>query len=321
MTDMCYYDAISIDDGAANADRKVGTMTYRIGSFNCLNFGLGADKDIAAMAKIIKDERFDIVALQEVKGSAALNRLLRSGLLSGYDGLADDGYVNDYAFLWNTTRVCLAHTEEAKVSRTYQPRIYKQYRVDRKSGQKDLIRDPYFARFFPVGGGAPFIEIRIINTHIRFSKGQEEALGAVAMRKNEFDVLTKAIYAKEADKRYGNNRPAYTVLLGDYNLNMRGSGAGSPYLEECFELSDAGNVKRILTTQGELTTLKSPESEQPNGYSANYDHFTYDAERFGGVSVTCGRVDSVGQYCEGDFKRHREKISDHVPVLMKIDLK
>lgn len=292
-----------------------------------MNFGLGASKDIDTIAKIIKEERFDIVALQEVKGNSALNRLLSTSLLSGYSGVADDGYVNDYAFLWNTSRVCLAHTEEANVSRTYQPRIYKQYRVDRKSGQKDLVRDPYFARFFPIGGGAPFIEIRIINTHIRYSKGQSGnaedslSLGAIAMRKNEFDVLTKAIYAKEADKRYGNNRPAYTILLGDYNLNIRSSGAGSPYLEECFEISDAGNIKRILTTQCELTTLKNPEGEQASGYSSNYDHFTYDAERFDGVSVKCSRVDSVGQYCGGDFKRHRWKISDHVPVLMKLDLK
>lgn len=301
-------------------------MSYRIGSFNCLSFGAGANKDEVTIAEIIKKEQFDIVALQEVKGNYVLReRILKH--LPGYAGIADDGYVNDYAFLWNTSRVCLAHTEDSNISRTYQPRIYKQYRVDRKSGQKDLVRDPYFARFFPIGGSAPFIEIRVINTHIRYSKGQNSStedslnLGAIAMRKNEFDVLTKAIYAKEADKRYGNKRPAYTILLGDYNLNVRSSGAGSPYLEEYFEINDAGNIKRILTTQCELTTLKNPENEQTPGYSSNYDHFTYDAERFDGVSVMCGRVDSVDKYCGGDFKMHREKISDHVPVLMKLDLK
>ena len=143
---------------------------YRIGSFNCLNFGMGSSKDVQKFAELILSKPcFDIVALQEIKGQYALDRILNR-LPPYWKGIADDT-VNDYAFLWNTNRVTLATSEDEK-NRMYHPRIYKQYKIDRKTGQTDLIREPYYARFFPCGGAAPFIEIRIINTHIRFSKGK-----------------------------------------------------------------------------------------------------------------------------------------------------
>jgi len=41
-------------------------MSYRIGSFNCLNFGLGYDKDFQVFADIIYNENLDVIALQEI---------------------------------------------------------------------------------------------------------------------------------------------------------------------------------------------------------------------------------------------------------------
>lgn len=300
---------------------------YKIGSFNCLNFGMGASKDIHKFADIILKEHFDIIALQEIKGQNALNRIL--ALLPAYwEGVADsDCNVNDYAFLWNVRRFELSNAYEMGISRRYAPRIYKQYRIDRKSGQRDLIREPFYARFFPTGGAAPYIEIRLINTHIRFSKGKEmdeDTPGAIAMRRNEYDVLTKAIYAKEADKRYGNNRPAYTILLGDYNLNLPSSAAKAPYLIESFEIEDGQNTKIITTVQNGLSTLtKSTENEEKeNGiFANNYDHFTYDAKRFGNIIISCKQINTVEKYCDGDKEQHAKDISDHIPVEMNISLK
>lgn len=333
-------------------------MGYRIGSFNCLNFGKNeTKKDAQLFADIIERECFDIIALQEIKNQGALKRLLQA-LSSNWTGEFDNNpRVNDYAFIWNRNRVALATYEEPGIRREYAPRIYNQYRVDRKIGQKDLVRNPYYARFFPVGGCAPFIELRIINTHIRFSKKEKEkAAGegksAVLMRKNEFDVLTKAIYAKEADKRYGNNRPAYTILLGDYNLNLLASGAKSPYLLESFEIVDGQSTKIITTIQTELTTLKKSNTQQQNEqedsaesddddsaenndssfenilgpcenadpFSSNFDHFTFDANRFTGVSLSCSRINTVEKYCDGDYVKHRDNISDHVPVVLDLSL-
>jgi len=288
---------------------------------------MGASKDISIFANMLLKEEFDIVALQEIKGTLALNRIL-SALPSYWKGVADDSpYVNDYAFIWNTECFMLANSEETGTLRTYTPRIYKQYKVDRKSSQKDLIREPFYARFFPVGGAAPYIEIRLINAHIRFSKGSQEtdsseqSIGAVMMRKNEYDVLTKAIYAKEADKRYGNNRPAYTILLGDYNLNLKESGAGSPYLVESFEIVDGRDKKRIKTIQSELSTLKKPDEKADEHFANNYDHFSYDECRYSGLEIKSYRIDTVQKYCDGDYEKHLKSVSDHVPVAMEVELR
>lgn len=209
-------------------------MGYRIGSFNCLNFGMATTKDVDTFVDIISQEGFDIIALQEINGPNALKRILSRLNPNKWQGQAAyEGSRNDYAFIWNKKRIALARTRNGN-----NPYIYKNYSIDRKAGQEDLIRDPYFARFIPIGGGAPRIEIRIINAHIRYSKGKpddssdENTLSAIKKRMNEFDILTKSIYAKESDNRYGNHRPSYTILLGDYNLNKKESNLGSPYSKE-----------------------------------------------------------------------------------------
>lgn len=307
-------------------------MSYRIGSLNCLNFGQGSDKDVEIFSNIIYNERFDIVALQEIKSQYALERILNR-LPPQWTGKADnDGRVSDYAFIWNSNRIKLAEKKtKYGTTQTIDPHIYKKYRIDKEIGQKKLIREPYFARFFPTGICAPFIEIRIINTHIRFSKGSSDdssddnSLGAIAMRRNEFNILVKSIYAKESDERTGDNRPVYTILLGDYNLNKKDSEAGSPYLiEEVVEIRDNNTViKKIETDQIELTTLKRPAETEPQnyGFSNNYDHFTYDTVRFDSVTPNCKRIDAVNSYCDGDFERYRKRVSDHVPIVMDLDLK
>ncbi len=299
---------------------------YKIGSFNCLNFGMTSSKDVQIFADIITHEKFDIIALQEIIGQNALNRIL-ARLPSYWTGVADNTNVNDYAFIWNTRRFTLANTSEAGLSRVYEPRIYKQYRIDRKNGQMNLVREPFFARFFPVGGAAPYIEIRLINAHIRFSKGvnsDNDSLSAIAMRKNEFDVLTKAIYAKEADKRYGNNRPAYTILLGDYNLNNPSSSAKSPYLLESFTIADGNNVKSITTIQSELSTLKSStqsDTESMEYFANNYDHFTYDKNRFSDVIISGRRINTIEKFFDGDYEKHKQNVSDHVPVILDLKIR
>lgn len=305
-------------------------MEYRIGSFNCQKFAYAQKKNVDIFAKIIEDEKFDIVALQEITRKEALLTILNA-LNHGGDKWrgAIDTKVNEYAFIWNKDRVGLAESPTANGNRRYDPRIYQQYHLDKSRGQIDLINEPFFARFVPTHKAPLFIEIRILNAHIRFGKHVSDEsnaimdLGQIRMRKNEFDVLTHTIYKKEADKRYGNNRPAYTIILGDYNLNMRSSQASSPFLEEEFIISETGMVdKRITTVQNELTTLKqnSDPAETTNGYSSNYDHFTYDAERFQGIGMNAQRVDSVGKYCKGDFEKHRKEVSDHVPIVLKMKI-
>lgn len=296
-------------------------MSYKIGSFNCLNFARNSDKDIEAFAEIIRNEQFDIIALQEIKGIQALNRILALLPNNQWEGTADY-IINDYAFVWNRKKIRLAESEN-DTSKVYQPRIYRQYKVDRKEGQMRLIRDPYFARFFPTGPVAPYIELRIINCHIRFNKSDNSLydISTAQMRKNELDVLIKSIYAKESDKRYGNYRPAYTILLGDYNLNCRASSAGFPYLQEIIEVKDGIIEKKICTQQIQLTTLKNQLEEADNPFVSNYDHFSYDLKRFDSVSIQFRRIEAVEEYYNSDYKEYKKNVSDHVPIEMNLNLK
>ena len=55
-------------------------MAYKIGSFNMFKFSFQSDseirKDFTKLSRIIRDNRFDIIALQEVFSPNALARLL-----------------------------------------------------------------------------------------------------------------------------------------------------------------------------------------------------------------------------------------------------
>jgi len=318
-------------------------MSIAIGSFNMYKYRAfesneESRKDVMRIAEIIHDAQFDIVALQEVFNEAAVNNLVRA-LGMGWRGswasppsissIAAEGY----GFIWNTRRFQLANYDGVE----RKPVIFNQYRLDTGRGEKPLIRNPYYGRFCPMFLDMRF-EIRLINAHILFSKASDEydeslksEPTALEMRRNEFRVLASALYPKLSDRIYGNNCPAYTVLLGDYNLNLRQSEAIGSYLTsrvepECIMVYDGQSVKEIITVQDELTTLKKPsagetssESNNLSCWSNNYDHFTYDRIRFEGISVRASRVNSL-LFCK-DFREHRKVISDHVPIKLEIDLR
>ena len=317
-------------------------MAYKIGSFNMFKFSFQSDseirKDFTVLSRIIRDNRFDIIALQEVFSPNALGRLLEYLGRFEWDGVWDSPTsfssiaAEGYGFIWNKRRMRLAVTTQPDgTTKTFRPHIYNQYRVDRRLGQTQLIRNPYYARFEPLDGS--FCEIRLINTHIMFSKGNSPRgltsqlmdIGAVTMRKREFDILTQALYNSISDKRYGNNRPAYTIILGDYNLNLRSSGATGAFLNEIVLVQDRGQIKRLITVQDKLTTLKADKSENRESGSSfwanNYDHFTYDMDRFSTVSALPSRIDTVKEYCNNDYELHRRTVSDHVPIALNISLK
>ena len=314
-------------------------MAYKIGSFNMFKFSFQSDseirKDFTVLSRIIRDNRFDIIALQEVFSPNALGRLLDYLGRFEWDGVWDSPTsfssiaAEGYGFIWNKRRMRLAVTTQPDgTTKTFRPHIYNQYRVDKRLGQTQLIRNPYYARFEPLDGS--FCEIRLINTHIIFSKGnslnQLLDIGAVVMRKREFDVLTQALYNTIADKRYGNNRPAYTIILGDYNLNLRTSGATGAFLNEIVTVQDRGQIKRLITVQDKLTTLKANNAGSQDNYgfsywANNYDHFTYDMDRFSSISAVSSRINTVKDYCNDDYELHRKTVSDHVPIALKLNLK
>lgn len=269
-------------------------MGYRIGSFNCKKFShISKSKDVLAFSRIIDEENLDIIALQEVTNKNAVELILK-GLPKYWTGCHDSygnsSSPNDYAYIWNTRRL-------RECSKDKSPEVFTHVRSN------NLVRKPYYGRFTPAGmiGGA-FFEFRLINTHIHFGSNTTVDM---EKRKEEYRVLANEVYTRINKKRYGSNMPSYTILLGDYNMTN----------EWCAR----ENIENqsIETFQYEETTLKSKE----DGFSMNYDHFTFDTISFSGISAEVSRINSVEKYCCNDYEKHRKEISDHVPIVIEINIK
>ncbi len=270
-------------------------MSYRIASFNIQKFSGKAavnaeKKDLEKIAQIIKENKIDILAIQEILHPDALKYLLkaldgtpktvvptntsaRTNQVAGFKTAhwegrwaapkATYGYgsAEGYAFIWNTTRIELVSNYKNKV---FEPRI-------ETFSKEALARTPMIGRFKPLRCRCEF---RLINTHIIFDKpscfGEENSeqyhtdLSTVALRQKELEILLKSVYSKWDDKLYDVNHQdtearfivPYTFLMGDYNLNLE----ESPKIREDLALYQTGK-KNIVTVNKEQTTLKKPSSD------------------------------------------------------------
>ena len=220
--------------------------------------------------------------------------------------------------------------------RVYTPRMIQ-------TNGKDMRRQPYFARFTPQGipGGSSF-EIRLLCVHTFF--GDDNSDDRI-IRQNEINTLLTDIYPQVADWNFQNALPKYTVLLGDYNAELvtddnklaveernayrrrekikipaviATDGQGDVY-------SDRYGVT-IKTVQDQLTTLKKKDNSDSadfleRGYASNYDHFSYDESAIGHVIKNKPRrVDAVRKYCGDDFEEYFKTISDHIPIIMELQI-
>ena len=271
-------------------------MSYRIASFNMKNFSLATDKDLNRIAAIIKEGNFDIVAMQEVlaagrpiSGIPVQNKMAFEKSLIGrlgqewnsfwgdprtssrfYPYLGKDSRGEGYAFLWNTKRIELMNVPN-------NPRIFRNYKTDFGSGALRLARDPLYGRFRVKRSK---IELRLITTHIIFGKPDEDNMktsfdgSAIALRQHEFDVLAGNIYKRVSDYRKDAEPTVpYTLILGDYNLNLESSGIGTAILKDTTFFSPNGQPLRgfeqgcevIYTVQTDKTTLS--KSDYTNNYA------------------------------------------------------
>lgn len=277
---------------------------YKIGSFNTHNFSGKTDRDVNKMANIIKNENFDIVALQEILDEVALESLLKR--LPHWVGkqISPASFVKDavddkerknagkgFAFLWNSNRM-------RECSKEGEPML-----ADHNFSKGALARTPLYGRFSPSGlqGGA-FIEIRLINIHIVWGKGN--SLTDKEIRLMEFNYIVEKLYTYYSKHRYGNNMPGYTIIIGDYNLTK------SWLFEKNLKIE---NIE-MVTHQEEKTTISDER------YANDYDHFSYDENLFSGVMMTNKKIDSVLNYYNGSFSKHKEVLSDHVPIKIELDI-
>lgn len=326
---------------------------YKIASFNMFKFSLQSDDEIRknfnSIAKIINNEQFDVVGMQEVLNENAIKRLLphlnghweyrwicprcrrKQWLMDNSSDLRSVQAAEGFAFLWKSERLELSYSllnlksyVNGNGIRTAEPSVYDRYKIDSSKGQQDLLRNPFYIRLKPKG---LFFEFRIINTHIRYGKQKDDDLSQNALRQNEFNVLTEEILARECDRRYGNFMPSLTILLGDYNLNLKKefNKCIPPYL--CEEKIVGRHT--IVTVQPQRSTLKKEddfdEDARLRGLSNNFDHFSYNKKRMS--QFLAGEADTVKAVGEGspyygtDYEGYRREVSDHLPIVLTIDFK
>ena len=312
--------------------------SYIIGSFNLYKMDFKSNeetkKDFNQIAHIIREEQFDVIALQEVLSESAVKQIVcalnsncwdyhfQAGSITASKNAQREGY----AFIWNKRRLRLVDGQDA-IS------VKEEYRIRRRWMGKyvhrgSLVRPPLVIRLTPQGvrGGANF-ELRLINTHIAFQVPQacvEHGKRDEVIRKRELKVLAEQVYYRVSTKRYGNNLPAYTVLLGDYNLCL--AGVGVPLISEYIDITAN---RQLRTVQQEQTTLKQTQSSyrttdltlerdtdviqkgETNYFSQNYDHFSYEKVLDDTLTLTASRVNVVDKY---GLEAYRQHISDHVPI-------
>ena len=262
-----------------------------------------------------------------------------------------------YAYIWNARVINLVRIRLSDGSdREFKPRIINQYTKEQYSlvgrpeirNRQELIRNPFYARFAPTdsSGYSRLFELRLLNAHIMFGKGRniaEADMKDVQLRRQEFRMLATRILPAISEKKYGTQKlisagtisakSSYTILLGDYNLNLKCVGNKGPYVPEIIHMegeyiqellvqSDLctykempeRTIKDILTVQKEKTSLIKPIKvkngddssveekkrmimadlyDRKKYYANNYDHFTYDQKRFEGVLVSYERIDAV----------------------------
>lgn len=258
-------------------------MAYQIGSFNMYMFSFQSDdkirKDMEHICEMIRDN-FDIVAIQEIFNPGALtDRLLKYLGTNEWEGYwaqprsKSVSAAEGYAFIWRKSKFMLLRKKNKITGEIekVEPVILDNYHLD--SGKQRLLRDPLYGRFVPRNG--PFFELRLFNTHIRFSadekheneedSDQNNSVGAIIARKNEFETLIRNVCDKYGINRDGSNRPAYAILLGDYNLNLKHGDNPYPYLEEIVPVFDGKTERRYKTVQNEKTTLRTVEKAEESG--------------------------------------------------------
>ncbi len=310
---------------------------YIIGSFNIQH--LNNTKDFKVLAKIIKDEGFDVIAIQEARSRDAVRNIVTQ-LNPSYWAYAYPSGNEEYAFIWKRRRLRLFELPNNREN----PQILKSYHYRRKSGEIKLVRPPFVGYFTAQGlyGGCNF-DLRLINTHITFSKPANAPLDVNILnsRRNELNILSRDIYGTVSDRVLGSKRSIFTVLLGDYNLVL--VGEGPKIIKEGYTYV-IKNGKQMIFDQREKSTLKKLQDSKDDSnnneeklefqatekyidgsgdyYSRNYDHFGYDDSLPSKYVIKCSRVDAVDYYKDSNkLKTYREKISDHVPIKLEITLK
>ena len=304
-------------------------------------------------AEIIKKEKFDIITLQEIRTPGALASIIKN-LGSEYDGIHSTTLKNEvnascfnpsdeYAFIWEKEKISFVNDPQfyrklyETVSSSWES--YFSFQINEMANNPDsvdeetkkiipscidlhsieelskfmrqLIRPPLICAFRPSGFWKNlFWELRIINTHVLFGK-----CSLTGSRLEELSLIKGKLHTSVNTMRTGDFRSVYTLIAGDYNLNIS--------LANSIGKNASWENHNMLTVQANKTTLKQTDpmmesvkaqSAEDKYYSENYDHFSYDANRVSGIARNVQRIGFE------NFEVHRNEISDHVPISLEVNI-
>lgn len=315
----------------------------RVASLNMKNFN-STNKDIAFVAKVLRECRSDIIVLQEVldqgvaevsfnsSGLGLLRRTIgthwdatrvsiKERIEDDYPYLKSDKRGEGYAFLWNTQRIELL---QDKNDQDILPSLFADYKPGDKLNW--LRRDPGYGRFKIKNTK---VEIRVINVHLISEVPSNENFiskipikDKAELRISEFDVVAGKIYKRIHHKRDLNFNSVYTIIIGDYNLNLEGYGEDLPSIQEvrCYDIfgnhCDWGFTK-MKTVQTDRTTIKGDYS----GFKNNFDHcsFIEDLKHSHAIRKCNRHIKLDESDPEEKIKEYYEKVSDHMPIVVEIN--
>jgi endonuclease/exonuclease/phosphatase family metal-dependent hydrolase len=240
----------------------------------------------------------------------------------------------EYAYIWNKRRVeCLDASPggnqfpqggafqplppmvEATLDKAAPkgPYVYTNYRRDYRPKYVSepfwhwhMKREPFIARFVPVGILKPRCEIRLIDVHLFFTDEIQ--------RREEYRLVTDYIYERiDGVAPTDQMKTVFTMILGDYNYSC----------DECGILSGENGDTKMQTVQSGLTTLNKSQKDKKlhsDGFASNYDHFGYIAKKNDAVKTEAHRINTVDfeKVANGDYTKHLIEVSDHVPICIEI---
>ena len=303
-------------------------------------------RDLGEIVKLVRN--CDIVVLQEVLDREVVSSLSKafnaSPILrllgrdwrgewvstqanSKYNPYPGDCRNEGYAFLWNTRKVELANENGKEI----RPKTYSHYTVGTKTNK--MLRYPGYGRFLLRNRIRP-VEIRVITAHIAFGKPKIKDgieipdVKEIENRKREFDILSGWIYKNINDQcKSTTKNEIITIIVGDYNLNLKGSGLSTAVIKSenayypsgnaffgYYDINDYFGINVMRTVQSKPTTI----NQDCTGYASNYDHCTYNVKVAEAIK-SCYRKDAISGKTPEEIKEYHDTVSDHVPIVVEIN--
>ena len=257
------------------------------------------------------------------------------GALSGRTGSNDSGYV----VMWDKSKFSYLNHSKDKLTYGNNWKLTREGWYNMKVNDEAIARPPQIVCLKPNGTNSE-IELRIMNSHLRYGKSEvvvnymhgvfpdyKNDGNSLAVKKRRSELETVLEMYNQVNSTFKGNHSIHTILMGDFNLNP----PSFAMLKE-FSKSKRNNSSRkekfdLEMKQTEKTTVKSKEFKikplSTGMYLDNsYDHFLIDTSRDNSLSVQ--KIDTIKDYFMNDEHpniANRKHLSDHLPVMMTINIK